>query len=179
MSETAASTEGHRAASWGPGTLWPAAQIALGVGAVVVGLTNRDPLGLILTGLLALLVVPAGVMQLMRRPRIEVVDGQLAIKKLGGVVFVPPAQVVEARALGVARWGARQHLMRLEYVDDRGREQLDVFTRGDLGTDPREVMERLVGLGFGGTRAPGSAGPGSAGPGSAGPHTGGPGETSA
>ena len=173
MSETTASTGGHQAASWGPGTLWPAAQIALGVGAVVVGLTNRDPLGLILTGLLALLVVPAGVMQLMRRPRIEVVDGQLAIKKLGGVVFVPPAQVVEARALGVARWGVRQHLMRLEYVDDRGREQLDVFTRGDLGTDPREVRERLVGLGFGGTRGPGSAGSDATGSDATGSDTGG------
>lgn len=160
MSETAASTGGHEAASWSPGTLWPAAQIALGVGAVVVGLSNGDPLGLILTGLLALFLIPAGVMQLMRRPRIEVVDGQLAIKKLGGVVFVPPAEVVEVRALGVARWGVRQHLMRLEYVDDRGREQLDVFTRGDLGTDPREVMETLVGLGFGGTRRQGPDGPG-------------------
>ncbi|WP_241726871.1 hypothetical protein, partial [Dietzia sp. SLG310A2-38A2] len=174
MSEAAASTGGHNAASWGPGTLWPAAQIALGAGAVVVGLSTGDPLGLILTGLLALLVVPAGVIQLMRRPRIEVVDGQLAIKKLGGVVFVPPAQVVEARGLGVARWGVRQHLMRLEYVDDRGREQLDVFTRGDLGTDPREVMERLVGLGFGGSRGPGSGGSDAGRPGPGGSDAGGP-----
>ncbi|MFN3600190.1 MAG: PH domain-containing protein [Dietzia sp.] len=169
MSETAASADGHEAASWSPGTLWPAAQIALGVGAVMVGLTNGDPLGLILTGLLALLLIPAGVMQLMRRPRIEVVDGQLAIKKLGGVVFVPPTEVVEVRGLGVARWGVRQHLMRLEYVDDSGREQLDVFTRGDLGADPREVMETLVGLGFGGSRGPGSRGPGSGGPDAVGP----------
>lgn len=168
MREGAASASGHDAASWSPGTLWPAAQIALGVGAVVVGLTNGDPLGLILTGLLALLLIPAGVMQLVRRPRIEVVDGQLAIKKLGGVVFVPPAEVVEIRALGVARWGVRQHLMRLEYVDDRGREQLDVFTRGDLGADPREVMETLVGLGFGGSRGPGPDGSGSRGNGSRG-----------
>ncbi|MFN3338742.1 MAG: PH domain-containing protein [Dietzia sp.] len=169
MSETAASTGGHEAVSWSPGTLWPAAQIALGVGAVVLGLSNGDPLGLILTGLLALFLIPAAVMQLMRRPRIEVVDGQLAIKKLGGVVFVPPAEVVEVRALGVARWGVRQHLMRLEYVDDRGREQLDVFTRGDLGTDPREVMETLVGLGFGGTRGQGPDGPRFSGPGAPGP----------
>ncbi|MDX2357611.1 PH domain-containing protein [Dietzia sp. PP-33] len=170
----AAPTGGHRAASWSPGTLWPAAQIALGIGAVVVGLVNGDPLGLLLTGFLAVLLVPAGVVQLLRRPRIEVVDGQLAIKKLGGVVFVPPAEIVEVRALGVARWGVRQHLMRLEYVDDRGREQLDVFTRGDLGADPREVIETLVGLGFGGSGGPGSGGPGSDGPGSGGPGSRGP-----
>ncbi|MDZ4236080.1 MAG: PH domain-containing protein [Dietzia sp.] len=166
MSEPAASPGGHGsgsggpdsasadswgADSWGPGVLWPSAQIALGVGAVAVGSANGDPLGLILTGLLAVFVIPAGVMQLIRRPRIEVVDGQLAIRKLRGVVFVPPARVVEARALGVARWGVRQHLMRLEYVDDRGREVLEVFTRGDLGTDPREVTDRLVELGFGGS----------------------------
>ncbi|WP_231750426.1 MULTISPECIES: PH domain-containing protein [unclassified Dietzia] len=161
MSEPAASPGGHSADprdadswdadSWGPGVLWPSAQIALGVGAMAVGAANGDPLGLILTGLLALFVIPAGVMQLIRRPRIEVVDGQIAITRLRGVVFVPPARVVEARALGVARWGVRQHLMRLEYVDDRGREVLEVFTRGDLGADPREVTDRLVQLGFGGS----------------------------
>lgn len=151
MTEEAVPTDDHRAASWSPGTIWPAAQIALGLGAVVAGIVNRDPLGLLLTGLLALFLVTAGALQLLRRPRIEVVDGQLAIKKLRGVLFVSPAEVVEVRSLGIARWGARQHLMRLEYVDDRGDEQLDVFTRGDLGTDPREVVETLSRLGFGGS----------------------------
>lgn len=155
MSEEAAPGDGHRATSWSSGTMWPMSQIALGIGAVVVGVAEQDPLGLLLTGLLALFLVPAGALQLLRRPRIEVVDGQLAIKKLGGVMFVSPAELVEVRALGVARWGARQHLMRLEYLDDRGREQLDVFTRGDLGTDPREVVETLAGLGFTGSRSTG------------------------
>ena len=43
-------------------------------------------------------------------------------------------------------------MMRLEYTDERGREQLDVFTRLDLGTDPRDVAETLTRLGFGGRR---------------------------
>ena len=149
MSGGAVPNGGHRAASWSPGTVWPATQIAVGIAAVVVGVYNQDPLGLLLTGLLAVLLIPAGALQLLRRPRIEVVDGQVAIRKLGGVVFVPPSQMVEVRTLGVARWGVRQHLMRLEYLDERGREHLDVFTRGDLGTDPREVAETLTGLGFG------------------------------
>ena len=155
MSEEATPGGEHRAATWSSGTMWPMAQIALGIGAVLAGIVNQDPLGLLLTGLLALILIPAGALQLLRRPRIEVVDGQLAIKKLGGVTFVSPAELVEVRALGVARWGARQHLMRLEYTDDRGREQLDVFTRGDLGTDPREVVETLAGLGFRGSRSDG------------------------
>ncbi|HMT50357.1 PH domain-containing protein [Dietzia sp. UBA5065] len=150
MSGGATADGAHRAASWSPGTVWPTVQIALGIVAVVAGVSTGDPLGLLLTGLLALLLIPAGALQLLRRPRIEVVDGLLAVKKLGGVLFVPPAQMVEIRTLGVARWGVRQHLMRLEYVDDRGREQLDVFTRGDLGADPREVAEALIGMGFGG-----------------------------
>lgn len=158
MSEEATPGGEHRASSWSSGTLWPISQIVLGIGAVVVGITNRDPLGLLLTGVLALFLIPAGALQLLRRPRIEVVDGQLAIKKLGGVIFVSPAELVEVRALGVARWGARQHLMRLEYLDDRGREQLDVFTRGDLGADPREVVETLAGLGFTGSGSRGQAG---------------------
>lgn len=149
MSGDTLSGAGPRAASWSPGVLWPGVQIAAGVALVAAGLQQQEPLAMLLTGLAALFLVPAGVSQLLRRPRLEVVDGQLAIKKIGRVVFVPRSEVVEVRALGVARWGARQHLMRLEYVDDRGREQLDVFTRLDLGGDPRDAVETLQGLGFG------------------------------
>lgn len=153
MSGGAESEAGPRAASWSPGALWPGVQIALGVGLVVLGMQRQDPLALLLTGLAALILVPTGVSQLLRRPRLEVVDGSLAIRKLRGTLFVPKEEIVEVRALGMARWGARQHLMRLEYVDDRGREQLDVFTRTDLGTDPRDVVETLTGLGFPGQPA--------------------------
>lgn len=148
MSGGADSDTAPRASSWSPGTVWPSVQIALGLGLAVLGLQRQDPLALLLTGLAALVLIPTGVSQLLRRPRVEVVDGQLAIKKLSGTVFVPKEEIVEVRALGTARWGARQHLMRLEYVDDRGREQLDVFTRTDLGTDPRDVVDTLTGLGF-------------------------------
>ncbi|UVE94075.1 PH domain-containing protein [Dietzia sp. B32] len=149
MSGDAVSGAGPRAVSWSPGAVWPSVQIVLGMALVAIGVQRQDPLALLLTGLAALFLIPAGVSQLVRRPRLEVVDGQLAIKKLGRVLFVPRAEVVEARALGVARWGARQHLMRLEYTDSRGREELDVFTRLDLGTDPRDVVDTLHRLGFG------------------------------
>ncbi|KAA0918243.1 PH domain-containing protein [Dietzia sp. ANT_WB102] len=154
MSGDAVSGAGARAASWSPGALWPAVQIAAGIALVAVGLQRQDPLAMLLTGLAALFLIPAGTSQLLRRPRLEVVDGQLAIKKLGRVVFVPKSAVVEVRALGVARWGARQQLMRLEYTDERGREQLDVYTRLDLGTDPRDVVAALHRLGFGAVDRP-------------------------
>lgn len=148
MSSGAESVAGPRASSWSPGAAWPSVQIALGIGLVVLGLQRQDPLALLLTGLAALILIPTGVSQLLRRPRLEVVDDSLAIKKLSGTLFVPKEEIVEVRALGMTRWGARQHMMRLEYVDDRGREQLDVFTRTDLGTDPRDVVDTLTGLGF-------------------------------
>ena len=148
MDSEAGAAAGPRAASWSPGAVWPGVQIALGVGLVVLGLQRQDPLALLLTGLAALILIPTGVSQLLRRPRLEVVDDSLAIKKLSGTLFVPKEEIVEVRALGMTRWGARQHMMRLEYVDDRGREQLDVFTRSDLGTDPRDVVDTLTGLGF-------------------------------
>ncbi|MCD2262538.1 PH domain-containing protein [Dietzia aurantiaca] len=148
MSGGDASDAGPKVASWSPGVLWPGVQIVIGFGLVLVGLLRQDPLALLLTGLAALILIPTAVSQLLRRPRLEVVDGSLAVRKLSGTIFVPREEVVEVRSLGVARWGARQHLMRLEYVDDRGREQLDVFTRLDLGTDPRDVVETLTGLGF-------------------------------
>lgn len=141
---------GPRALSWSSGVAWPVAQIALGIGVVAVGLFRGDPLALILTVLLALLLIPAGVLRLVRRPRLEVVDGQLALKTLTGVRFIPRSDVVEVRQIGAARWGVRQFQMRLEYIDERGPEHLEVFTRGDLGTDPREVVEALHAAGFGG-----------------------------
>lgn len=141
-----------RAVSWSPGMVWPGVQIAAGVVLVMLGLQRQEPLAMLLTGLAALFLIPSGVSQLLRRPRIEVVDGQLAIAKLGRVLFVPRSEVVEVRALGSARWGVRQHMMRLEYTDERGREQLDVFTRLDLGTDPRDVVKTLTRLGFAGRR---------------------------
>lgn len=153
MSGEAESRGTARAASWSPGALWPGVQIALGLLLVVLGVLRQDPLALLLTGLAALILIPTGVSQLLRRPRLEVMDGALAIKKLSGTVFVPKEEIVEIRALGVARWGARQHLMRVEYVDERGREQLDVFTRTDLGTDPRDVVDTLTDLGFPGQDA--------------------------
>lgn len=149
MSGDAVSEAGPRAVSWSPGALWPGVQIVLGVALVVIGLQRQDPLALLLTGPAALLLIPSGVSQLARRPRLEVVDGQLAIKRLRRVEFVPRSEVVEVRPLAVSRWRARQHLMRLEYTDERGHEQLDVFTRLDLGTDPRDVVDTLHRLGFG------------------------------
>ena len=137
-----------RAASWSAGVLWPSVQIALGIGAVVTGILGQAPLGLLLSGLLALFLIPAGALQLLRRPRIEVVDGELALKGITGTRFVPRSAVTEVRDLALSRWGVRQHLMRIEYADERGREQLDVFTRGDLGTDPRDVVDALERLGF-------------------------------
>ena len=148
MSGGDASDAGPKVAWWSPSVLWTSVQIVIGFGLVLVGLLRQDPLALLLTGLAALILIPTAVSQLLCRPRLEVVDGSLAVRKLSGTIFVPREEVVEVRSLGVARWGARQHLMRLEYVDDRGREQLDVFTRLDLGTDPRDVVETLTGLGF-------------------------------
>lgn len=142
--------DGPRALSWSSGVAWPVAQIAFGVVVVAVGLVRGDPLALVLTVLLALLLIPAGVLRLVRRPRLEVVDGQLALKTLTGVRFIPRSDVVEVREIGAARWGIRQFQMRLEYTDERGPEHLEVFTRGDLGTDPRDVVEALHAAGFGG-----------------------------
>lgn len=136
------------ARSWSAGPLLPTGQIVLGVGAVWVGVLTRDPLAVILTVALAAFLIPAGVLHLVRRPRIEVVDDALALRRLRRVEFVPRSAVVEVRALEFPRWGRRHHQMRLEYVDDRDREQLEIFTRMDLGTDPRDVVEALHRFGF-------------------------------
>lgn len=141
--------DGPRALTWSSGVAWPSAQIALGVSVLAVALFGGDRVALILTGLLAVLLIPSGALRLLRRPRLEVVDGQLALGTLTGARFVSRADVIEVRTLGTARWGVRQHMMRIEYSDEGGTEQLEVFTRGDLGTDPRDVVEALHAAGFG------------------------------
>ena len=148
MSGEAVRGPGHRAATWSPGVVWPGVQIAAGITLAVFGALGGDPLGLLLSGLAALVLVGSGVSQLLRRPRIEVVDDQLAVRRLRGVEFIPRERVVEVRALGAARWGARAHMMRLEYTDAGGHERLEVFTRADLGTDPRDVVDELTRRGF-------------------------------
>lgn len=136
------------ARSWSAGALWPTGQIALGVGAVWVGVLTGDPLAVILTVALAAFLIPLGVLNLVRRPRIEVVDESLALRRLRRVEFVPRSAVTEVRALDFPRWGTRHHQMRLEYVDAHDREQLEIFTRMDLGADPRDVVEALHRYGF-------------------------------
>ncbi|HJC29041.1 MAG TPA: PH domain-containing protein [Candidatus Dietzia intestinipullorum] len=134
--------------SWSPGTLWPGLRIAGGFGAVAIGVLGDDPLALVITGMLALFLIPSGVLQLLRRPLIEVVDSDLALRRISRVEFIPRSAVEEVRALDFSRWGMRHHQMRLEYVDDSGLEQLEVFTRMDLGVDPRDVVDALGRLGF-------------------------------
>ena len=89
MTGEAVSGAGPGAVSWSPGAVWPGVQIAAGVVLVVLGLQRAEPLALLLTGLAALFLIPSGVSQLLRRPRIEVVDGQLAIKNSDGRCSCP------------------------------------------------------------------------------------------
>src|SRR5690625_6241123 len=82
--------------SWSPGTLWPGLRIAGGFGAVAIGVLGDDPLALVITGMLALFLIPSGVLQLLRRPLIEVVDSDLALRRISRVEFIPRSEIGRA-----------------------------------------------------------------------------------
>src|SRR5699024_12367327 len=46
--------------SWSPGPLWPGLRIAGGFGSVAIGVLGDDPLALVITGMLALFLIPSG-----------------------------------------------------------------------------------------------------------------------
>lgn len=135
-------------ASWSPLPLWPSLQMALGVALLLAGMLRGDPLALFLTLFAGGVLIWTGYSHLRRSPRLEVLNGQLAIATLRGPRLIAPSEVREIRELSVSRWGMRSHLMRVEYVDSDGKERLDIFTKMDLNADPRDVVERLTQLGF-------------------------------
>src|SRR5699024_2056158 len=134
--------------SWSPGTLWPGLRIAGGFGAVAIGVLGDGPVALVITGMPALFRIPSGVLQLPRRPRSEVRALHVALRPRSRVECSPRSAGEGVRALVLSRWGMRHHQMRLEYVDDSGPEQLEVFTRMDLGVGPRDVVDAVGRLGF-------------------------------
>ncbi|SOD95610.1 PH domain-containing protein [Blastococcus haudaquaticus] len=131
--------------TWSPRAAETAALAVVGLG-LTLGVVLVDPLGRVLVGAGALLVLALVVRDLLIRPRLSAGPDGVDVRRLTGVVHLPwgalRVSVRESRRLGVR--GRTLELDTATGVDDDG--VLVVLGRRDLGADPGEVARRLRGL---------------------------------
>jgi PH (Pleckstrin Homology) domain-containing protein len=131
--------------TWSPRAAETAALAVLGLG-LVLGVLLVDPVGQVLLGTAALLVLGLVVRDLASRPRLRAgPDGVDVRGVLGGVHL--PWGLLEVRVRETRRLGMRSRTLELDTAtspDDDG--LLVVLGRRDLGTDPDEVARQLRGL---------------------------------
>lgn len=127
----------------------PGAVAALAVGGVALGvaaMTAVDAAGRVLVGFAALLVLLFAASAWRQRPRLEVLPGSsgLAVTRLTGRREYPATTLHRVRLVEYPRMGRRVPMLEIDTIDPRdGSENLMIFGRWDLGTDPRAVHEAL------------------------------------
>jgi hypothetical protein len=116
-----------------------------GVGAVLGGATVLlDPLGRVLVGAAAVLLLALAVRDRLLRPRLAAGPAGVVVRRSTGTTVLPWArlrvQVRESR-----RWGLRSRLLELDTAggpEDDG--ELVLLGRRDLGADPGDVARVLA-----------------------------------
>jgi hypothetical protein len=120
----------------------------LAVAGVLLGMVTvfLDPLGQVLVGAAAVLLLALAARDLLLRPRLAAGPAGVAVRRLTGTTELPWARLqVEVR--DTRRWGVRSRLLELDTAagrDDDG--ELVLLGRRDLGADPGEVARALRAL---------------------------------
>ena len=112
-----------------------------GIGLALAGATVLvDPVGRVLVGAAALLVLAVAARDVLLRPRVRTSPAGVTVRTGGGAVQIPwPRLAVRVRTS--RRWGVQARTLELE---DRADDAvLLVLGRRDLGADPAEVADRL------------------------------------
>lgn len=112
--------------------------VALGLAVAVLVI---DPVGRVLVGAAALLLVAVVVRDLVLRPRLSAGDDGVAVRRLYGTTTITWADL-RVRARTGRRFGVRSTALELE--DARDDAVLVVLGRRDLGTDPERVGAQLM-----------------------------------
>ncbi|WP_448626228.1 PH domain-containing protein [Geodermatophilus sp. URMC 64] len=130
---------------WSPRPAETAALTAIGLG-LALAVPLVDPLGRVLVGAAALLVLALAARDALLRPRLSTGPDGVDVRTLTGRRHLPwPALRVRVRA--TQRWGLRSRTLELDTAagpDDEG--VLLLLGRRDLGADPEEVARALHGL---------------------------------
>ena len=127
---------------WSPRTgetaVLAAAGAVLGLAAVVL-----DPLGRVLVGAAAVLLLALSARDRLLRPRLAAGPEGVAVRRLGGTTVLPWARL-RVRVRDTRRWGLRSRLLELDTAagpDDDG--ELVLLGRRDLGADLGDVARAL------------------------------------
>lgn len=126
-----------------------AAGVALIVGGVALAAaaaaSYTDPAATVFLGVAALGVFAAGVVMLVRRPRLALSPGPtLTVRTLTGHIELTLDDVERVSTLRTRRLAAHSRQLMIDLPDDR----LLIFGRWDLGADPRAVADDLAEAGF-------------------------------
>ena len=130
---------------WSPRT---GETVVLAVAGVLLGLATvfLDPLGRLLVGAAAVLLLALAARDRLLRPRLTAGPAGVAVRGLTGTTELPWARL-QVRVRGTRRWGLRSRLLELDTSagpDDDG--ELVLLGRRDLGADPGEVARALRAL---------------------------------
>ena len=130
---------------WAPRTGEVVATAAAGLG-LALAVLLVDPVGRLLVGAAALLLVGLAVRDAVLRPRLSAGAEGVTVRALSGPTTIPWPQV-RVRVRTQRRWGLRARTLELE---DRADDAvLVVLGRRELGADPQTVAEALHGAGAG------------------------------
>jgi hypothetical protein len=119
--------------------------VALVVAGVVLAVVAAllDPLGRVLVGAAAVLLLLLALRDRVLRPRLATDPDGLLVRRLSGTMELPWA-LLRVRVRETRRWGVRARLLELDTAtgpDDDG--VLVLLGRRDLGTDPEQVARAL------------------------------------
>jgi hypothetical protein len=133
---------------WSPPTVGIAAcgvvGLILAIGAVTV---VTDPPGRILTGIAAVGLLVFASLSWRARPKLAITNDGLLIRGWSRTRTLERADIKIIRITEFRRLARKVRLLEVDTVDD----QLIVFTRWDLGTDPLGVLDALTAAGYAGS----------------------------
>ena len=117
----------------------------LAVAGVLLGLATvfLDPVGRVLVGAAAVLLLVLAARDRLLRPRLAAGPEGVAVRRLTGTTELPWARL-QVRVRDTRRWGLRSRLLELDTAagpDDDG--DLVLLGRRDLGADPDDVARAL------------------------------------
>jgi hypothetical protein len=124
---------------WSPRTGEVVATAVAGLG-LALAVLLVDPVGRVLLGTAALLLLALAARDALLRPRVQARADGVTVRALGGATTIAWPQL-RARVRTQRRWGLRARTLELEDRTDDA--VLLVLGRRELGTDPGTVAEAL------------------------------------
>ena len=119
--------------------------LILAIGAVTL---ITDAPGRILVGIAAAGLLVFASLSWRARPKLAISDDRLVIRGWSRTNLLRRSDIKLIRITEFRRIARKVRLLEIDTADDR----LLVFTRWDLGTDPRDVLDALTAAGYAGSR---------------------------